>query len=147
MIFPSICIVIGIYFLYHTPWRVRICCPGSDVNKETSLWRKEAGLKLYLIVKISSDIVTEKHCCQVCVLSMMFFGSNCRLCADMHVESPQAPMCWQPASGPGEVNVVENFFEYQMVWHYSDKPTWEMIWKNILYIWFSQFTLTETYLC
>ena len=31
-------------------------------------------LKLYLVVKISSDIVTE-HCCQVCVLSMMFCRS------------------------------------------------------------------------
>ena len=41
-------------------------------------------LKLYLVVKISSDIVTE-HCCQVCVLSMMFCRSDCRLCADMVV--------------------------------------------------------------
>ena len=39
-------------------------------------------LKPYLIVKISSDIVTE-HCCQVCVLSMMFCCSDCRLYADM----------------------------------------------------------------
>ena len=28
-------------------------------------------LKPYLVVKISSDIVTE-HCCEVCVLSIMF---------------------------------------------------------------------------
>ena len=41
-------------------------------------------LKPYLVVKISSDIVT-KHCCQVCVLSMMFCRSDCRLCADMVV--------------------------------------------------------------
>ena len=41
-------------------------------------------LKPYLVVKISSDIVTE-HCCQVCVLSMMFCRSDCRLCADMVV--------------------------------------------------------------
>ena len=41
-------------------------------------------LKLYLVVKISSDIVTE-HCCQVCALSMMFCRSDCRLCADMVV--------------------------------------------------------------
>ena len=39
-------------------------------------------LNLYLVVKISFDIVT-KHCCQVCVLSMMFCRSDCRLCADM----------------------------------------------------------------
>ena len=31
-------------------------------------------MKPYLVVKISSDIVTE-HCCQVCVLSMMFCRS------------------------------------------------------------------------
>ena len=39
-------------------------------------------LKPYLVVKISFYIVTE-HCCQVCVLSMMFCCSDCRLCADM----------------------------------------------------------------
>ena len=38
-------------------------------------------LKPYLVVKISSDIVTE-HCCQVFVLSMMFCRST-RLCANM----------------------------------------------------------------
>ena len=41
-------------------------------------------LKPYLVVKISSDIVIE-HCCQVCILSMMFCRSDCRLCADMVV--------------------------------------------------------------
>ena len=41
-------------------------------------------LKLYLVVKISPDIVTE-HCYQVCVLSMMFCRSDCRLCADIVV--------------------------------------------------------------
>ena len=35
-------------------------------------------LKPYLVVKISSDIVT-KHCCQVCVLSMMFSSLICRI--------------------------------------------------------------------
>ena len=35
-------------------------------------------LKPYLVVQISSDIVTE-HCCQVCVLSIMFCRSDCRL--------------------------------------------------------------------
>ena len=39
-------------------------------------------LKPYLVVKISSDVVTE-HCCQVCFLAMMFCHSNCRLCAGM----------------------------------------------------------------
>ena len=41
-------------------------------------------LKPYLVAEISSDIVTQ-HCCQVCVLSMMFCRSDCRLCADMVV--------------------------------------------------------------
>ena len=35
-------------------------------------------LKPYWVVKISSDVVTE-HCCQVCVLSMMFCHFDCRL--------------------------------------------------------------------
>ena len=39
-------------------------------------------LKPSLVVKISSDIVTE-HYCQVCILSMMFCRSGCRLCAGM----------------------------------------------------------------
>ena len=39
-------------------------------------------LKLYLVVKIASDVLTE-HCCQVCVLAMMFCRSDCRLCAGM----------------------------------------------------------------
>ena len=39
-------------------------------------------LKPCLVVKISPDIVTE-HCCQVCVLFMMFCRSDCRQCADM----------------------------------------------------------------
>ena len=37
-------------------------------------------LKPYLVVKISFDVVTE-HCCQVCVFSMMFCHSDCRLWA------------------------------------------------------------------
>ena len=37
-------------------------------------------LKPYWVVKISSDVVTE-HCCQLCVLAMMFCRSDCQLCA------------------------------------------------------------------
>ena len=37
-------------------------------------------LKPYLVVKIASDVLTE-HCCQVCILAMMFYRSDCRLCA------------------------------------------------------------------
>ena len=39
-------------------------------------------LKRYLVVEISSDVVTE-HCCPVCVLAMMFCHSDYRLCAGM----------------------------------------------------------------
>ena len=76
-------------------------------------------LKPYLVVQISSDIVTE-HCCQVCVLFMMFCRSDCRLCADMVVSD-----C-----------AIRNSSLYRVVWH-SDRPTWDM--KNIICIWFSHF--------
>ena len=36
-------------------------------------------LKPYLVVKITSHKVTE-HCYQLCVLSMLFCRSDCRLC-------------------------------------------------------------------
>ena len=39
-------------------------------------------LKPYLVVRIASDALTE-HCCQVCILAMMFCRSDCRLCAGM----------------------------------------------------------------
>ena len=39
-------------------------------------------LKPYLVVEIASDVLTE-HCCQVCVLAMMFCRSDCRLCVGM----------------------------------------------------------------
>ena len=39
-------------------------------------------LKPYLVVKIASDVLTV-HCCQVCVLAMMFCRSDCRRCAGM----------------------------------------------------------------
>ena len=53
-------------------------------------------LKLYLVVKIAPDVLTE-HYCQVCVLVMMFCHPDCRLCAGVarhgsgstiHVQSP-----------------------------------------------------------
>ena len=86
--------------MHHSPWCIRIW-PGNlrSVNKVTSFFgdRKVAGFislsmpfnqhcnaiylrsKSYLVFKISSDIMT-KHCCQVCVLSMMFCRSDSRLC-------------------------------------------------------------------
>ena len=84
---PLICIVIWIYFVCDSPWRVGIW------RKQRYFFggiggRKGAGFmslsmrfnqysvsiylrwKSYLVVKISSDIVTE-HWCQVGILSMM----------------------------------------------------------------------------
>ena len=37
--------------------------------------------------------------------------------------------------------------EYHVVWLHYDRSTWEVIWKNILYLWISHFTLTETHRC
>ena len=37
--------------------------------------------------------------------------------------------------------------QYYVLWLHSVRPTREMISKYILYIWFSHFTLTETYQC
>ena len=83
--------------------------------------------KLYLVVKISSDIVIE-HCCQVCVLSMMF----CR----------SAAVCWH---GKWWHNQQETPRSAHVAWLSCGRPTWDI--KNILYISFSHFTLTETHRC
>ena len=86
-------------------------------------------LKPYLVVKITSDALTE-HCCQVCVLlAMMYCRSDCRLCAGM---------CGKWLLNRTSIPRVLAY------WH-SDRPTWDM--KNNLYIWFSHFTLTETHRC
>ena len=89
-------------------------------------------LKPYLVVKIASDVLTE-HCCQVCVLAMMFCRSDCRLCAGMCGK-------WLHNQLIRKLLVQA----YHVFWH-SDRPTWDM--KNILYIWFSHFTLRETHRC
>ena len=65
--------------------------------------------KSYLVVEISSDVVTE-HCCQVCVLSMMLCRSDCRPCAYIVRDC------------------VIRKLEHRVVWLHSDRPTWEMIW-------------------
>ena len=76
-------------------------------------------LKPYLVVRIVSDVLTE-HCCQVCILAMMFCCSDCRLCAGVcgkwlrnqgnssypGTSVPRVLACWPP-----------------------DIPTWDM--KNI----------------
>ena len=81
-------------------------------------------MKPYLVVKISSDIVT-KHFCQVCVLSMMF----CRSVAwhGKWLRNQQET----PRSNHVDLN--------------CGRPTWAI--KNIIYIWFSHFALTETHRC
>ena len=89
-------------------------------------------LKPYLVVKIAADVLT-KHCCQVCVLAMMFCRSDCWLCAGMCGKWLRNQETYR-TSGPRVL----------ACWH-SDRPTWDM--KNILYIWFSHFTLTETHRC
>ena len=89
-------------------------------------------LKPNLLVKIATDVLTE-HCCQVCVLAIMFCRSDCRLCASMcgkWLRNHETPRTSVP--------------RVLACWH-SDRPTWDM--KNILYIWFSHFTLTETHRC
>ena len=58
--------------------------PSRVVSWLFSMFSGEFCLRLkpYLVVKIASDVLTE-HCCQVCILAMMFSRSDCRLCAGM----------------------------------------------------------------
>ena len=76
------------------PTSVKACGPISACATDTriqpvypvlfSMFSGEFCLRLkpYLVVKIASDVLTQ-HCCQVCVLAMMFCRSDCRLCAGM----------------------------------------------------------------
>ena len=67
-----------------------ICTCATDMRSQPeypvlfSMFSGEFCLRLkpYLVVKIASNVLTE-HCCQVCVLAMMFCRSDCRLCAGM----------------------------------------------------------------
>ena len=70
-----------------TDWRMRDMLPSVSSQEVFMLLTMLSGeiylrMKLHLVVKISSNVVTE-HCCQVCILSMMFCCSDCRPCADM----------------------------------------------------------------
>ena len=80
--------------------------------------------KLYLVFKISSDIMT-KHCCQICVLSMIFCHSDSRLCADKVSDG---------AIGKLEYHVVLTTLRQANAGN-------DM--KNILYDWFSHFRDTS----
>ena len=79
----------------------------SMLRGEIYLW-----LKPHLVVKISSDVAT-KHCGQVCVLSMMFCLSDCRLCADTVSDCAIRKLL-----GPGSS-------EYYVVWPHPGRPTWD----------------------
>ena len=139
---PPICVVMWIYFVHHSPWRVRIW-PGNlrSVNKGTSFLgdRTVAGLvslsmpfnqhcgaiylrsKSYFDFKISSHIMT--HCCQVCVLSMMFCCSDSR-----HGKWWRNRETWVPL---GLTTLRQANAGNDM--------------KNIIYVWFLHFTLIETH--
>ena len=77
-------------------------------------------LKLYLVVKISSDVVTE-HCCQVCVLSMMFCRSDCRLCAGMcgkwlrNQKTPRSTTCFHNPTGQHGIWKILFMFDFHIL--------------------------------
>ena len=88
-------------------------------------------LKPYLVVKIASDVLTE-HCCQVCVLDMMFCRSDCRPCAGM---------CGKWLRNKLLVTAYHAFWSV-------DTPTGQHgIWKIFFTFDFLHFILTETYRC
>ena len=63
---------------------------------------------------------------------------------DQNIETEMYFYCWSVLS-----DCAISVLEYHVVWLQSntgDRP-WEMIWKNILYLWFSHFTLTEAHQC
>ena len=70
-----LCGPIGACMARLSPARIFVLSSSSLLMLSGEIYLR---LKPYLVVKISSDIVTE-HCCQVCVLSMMFCRSDCRL--------------------------------------------------------------------
>ena len=122
------------------------CATGTRIQPEYpvlfSMFSGEFCLRLkpYLVIKIAPDIPTE-YCCQVCVLVMMFCRPDCRLCAGMCGKSGTSVP--RVLTNSRRVNFTVQF-GVLTCWH-SGRPTWDM--KNILYIWFSHFTLTETHLC
>ena len=65
-------------------WRLAYPILSRVVSWLFSMFSGEFCLRLkpYFVVGIASDVLTE-HCCQVCILAMMFCRSDCRLCAGM----------------------------------------------------------------
>ena len=110
---PLICVVILIYFLYYSLWRVSLTetkeflqwFGGQELDScryrcsAVYLW-----LKSYLVVKISSDIVT-KHWYQICVLWLSMMSLPPRL--------------WDLVS-----DCTIRKHEYHVVWLHSNRPDW-----------------------
>ena len=96
------------YFL--RPERVLVLLLSSLLSKLSG--EIYLRLKPYLVVKISSDIVTE-HCCQVCVLSMMF----CR----------SATVFWHgKCMSDWAIRLLIRIAENHVVWLNSGRPTWDI---------------------
>ena len=95
-----------------TDWRMRGTLVSSHISVTEFVidalhWNLR--LKPYLVVKISSDIVTEP-CCPVCLLSVIFCRSDCRLCADM----------------VSDCAICGNSLENHVVWLNLGRPTWDI---------------------
>ena len=124
---PSICVAIWIYFVYHSPWRVRIWWKMINNGLHSGdqkivrfvslsvLFNQHSGAiylrsKSYLFVRISAHIVTT-----IAVTYAFYLWCicccDCRLCADM------------------VSHCAIRKLEYHVVWLHSDRPLWEMIWK------------------
>ena len=77
-------------------------------KQRMSLQKREIYLRLkpYLIIEISFYIVTE-HCCQICILSMMFCRSDCRLwaCVGKWLRNQENPRSITSLTSPRLANV------------------------------------------
>ena len=82
-------------------------------------------LKSYLVVEISTDIVTE-HCCQVCVLSVMFCRSDCRQCADMvsdcAIRETRRRNMWFDLTPAGQRG-IKQYFSHLIFTFYTNRDT------------------------
>ena len=83
-------------------------------------------LKPYLVVKIAPDVLTQ-HCCQVCILAMMFCRPDCRLCAGMCGKSGNSS---EPA--------------YHVFWPVDTPAGQHGIWKNSLHLIFTFYLNRDT---
>ena len=78
------------------------------------LWTVNASRRFHSVVSpnVVSGVLGRKHCCKICVLSMMFCRSDCRLCA------------WL---------VIAQSRKLNSMWWFDFTPTgqhgWKMIWK------------------